>query len=161
MAKLRISTLDAFVGERIRERRCRLGLTQRQFGEKVGVTNKQVHKYERGINSVSAGRLYTIARVLDAPITYFYEGFAQGAPCSYPPRQRMVFGLLRFLGEISNEEHLKALSQVTRALADCGVEPTPPQRSIRRPARGTSNPRRSSSPATGRANTEPLTSVLK
>jgi transcriptional regulator with XRE-family HTH domain len=40
------------------------GLTQRQFGELIGVTQRQAHKYERGVNSISAGRLYVIAREL-------------------------------------------------------------------------------------------------
>ena len=34
-----------------------LGLTQQQLAEMIGVTYQQAHKYERGINRVSAGRL--------------------------------------------------------------------------------------------------------
>jgi transcriptional regulator with XRE-family HTH domain len=40
-----------------------LGLTQEQLGEMIGVSSQQAVKYEYGINSVSAGRLYEIARV--------------------------------------------------------------------------------------------------
>ena len=32
-----------------------LGLTQQQLAEMIGVTYQQAHKYERGINRVSAG----------------------------------------------------------------------------------------------------------
>ena len=32
-----------------------LGLTQQQLAELIGVTYQQAHKYERGINRVSAG----------------------------------------------------------------------------------------------------------
>ena len=72
--------IDDYVGARIRERRIMLGLTQQQFAEMIGVTYQQAHKYERGINRVSAGRLYEIARVLNAPITYFYEGVGDETP---------------------------------------------------------------------------------
>ena len=72
------AAIDDHVGSRIRERRIMLGLTQQQLAEMIGVTYQQAHKYERGINRVSAGRLFEIARALSAPITYFYEGIGEG-----------------------------------------------------------------------------------
>ena len=74
------AAIDDHVGARIRERRIMLGLTQQQLAELIGVTYQQAHKYERGINRVSAGRLFEIARVLNAPITYFYEGLGEEQP---------------------------------------------------------------------------------
>src|SRR5216684_341602 len=56
------AAIDDHVGGRIRERRIMLGLTQQQLAEMIGVTYQQAHKYERGINRVSAGRLFEIAR---------------------------------------------------------------------------------------------------
>src|SRR6516165_8858642 len=50
------AAIDDHVGARIRERRIMLGLTQQQLAEMIGVTYQQAHKYERGINRVSAGR---------------------------------------------------------------------------------------------------------
>src|SRR6202050_2419774 len=82
--------IDDFVGSRIRERRIMLGLTQQQLAEMIGVTYQQAHKYERGINRVSAGRLYEIARVLGTPITYFYHGLGDEAPLREQPHQRML-----------------------------------------------------------------------
>ena len=58
------AAIDDHVGSRIRERRIMLGLTQQQLAEMIGVTYQQAHKYERGINRVSAGRLFEIARAL-------------------------------------------------------------------------------------------------
>ena len=51
-----------------------LGLTQQQLADLIGVTYQQAHKYERGINRISAGRLYEIAQVLSVPIGYFFDG---------------------------------------------------------------------------------------
>ena len=73
-------SIDDHVGGQIRERRIMLGLTQQQLAAMIGVTYQQAHKYERGINRVSAGRLYEIARALSAPIGYFYEGIGQEGP---------------------------------------------------------------------------------
>ena len=54
--------IDRHVGARMRERRIMLGLTQQQMAELIGVTYKQAHKYEKGINRVAAGRLYSVAQ---------------------------------------------------------------------------------------------------
>ncbi len=94
-----------------------LGLTQQQLAEMIGVTYQQAHKYERGINRVSAGRLFEIARVLNAPITYFYEGLGEEGPRRAPPHQRMLLEIARNFCEIQNEKHQEAVSQLARALA--------------------------------------------
>src|SRR5881392_1278104 len=70
----RTQDVDRHVGARVRERRIMLGLTQQQLADLIGVTYQQAHKYERGINRVSAGRLFEVARVLSVPVSYFYEG---------------------------------------------------------------------------------------
>src|SRR5271156_3364828 len=111
------AAIDDHVGGRIRERRIMLGLTQQQLAEMIGVTYQQAHKYERGINRVSAGRLYEIARVLNAPITYFYEGIADDKPRAVPPPQRMLLEIARNFAEIQNEKHQEAVSQLARVLA--------------------------------------------
>ena len=51
--------------------------------------HQQAQKYERGINRVSAGRLFEIARALSTPITYFYEGIGEEGPRQITPHQRM------------------------------------------------------------------------
>src|SRR5271167_3595486 len=73
-ATSRTQDIDRHVGARVRERRIMLGLTQQQLADLIGVTYQQAHKYERGINRVSAGRLYEIAQVLSVPIGYFFDG---------------------------------------------------------------------------------------
>ncbi|MEQ9436263.1 helix-turn-helix domain-containing protein [Hyphomonas sp.] len=70
------SGIDRVVGQRVRWRRRELKLTQERLGELLNLTFQQVQKYEKGVNRVSAGRLFEIASVLGVPITYFYEGAA-------------------------------------------------------------------------------------
>jgi transcriptional regulator with XRE-family HTH domain len=112
------AAIDDHVGQRIRERRIMLGLTQQQLAELIGVTYQQAHKYERGINRVSAGRLFEIGRVLSVPITYFYEGLGdEGAPRQVSQRERMMLEIARNFAEITNERHQEAVSALARALA--------------------------------------------
>jgi transcriptional regulator with XRE-family HTH domain len=113
--------VDRHVGARIRERRIMLGLTQQQLADLIGVTYQQAHKYERGINRVSAGRLFEIARVLSVPIGYFYDGLdAEAEPRAANPRERMMLELARNFSEIRNERHQEAFSQLARALSGTG-----------------------------------------
>ncbi len=114
----RASSIDRHVGARIRDRRIMLGLSQQQMADMIGVTYQQAHKYERGINRISAGRLYEITRVLNVPITYFFEGLdAAEEDETMNPRQRMCLELARNFANISNQKHQEALSQLARALA--------------------------------------------
>ena len=94
-----------------------LGLTQQQLAELIGVTYQQAHKYERGINRVSAGRLFEVAQVLSVPVSYFFDGLDQESGRGISPRERMCLELARNFAEIQNEKHQEAVSQLARALA--------------------------------------------
>ena len=74
MTKLSRS-VDDFVGEKIRERRVMLGLTQENLAQHLGISYQQVQKYETAANRVSAGRLFEISKVLEAPISFFFDQF--------------------------------------------------------------------------------------
>jgi DNA-binding XRE family transcriptional regulator len=80
----RANAADRHVGARIRERRVMMGLSQQQLARMVGVTYQQAHKYERGLNRISAGRLFEIAQVLDVPVSFFFEGLARRATSRKP-----------------------------------------------------------------------------
>ena len=71
--------VDLHVGARIKLRRALLGLSQEKLGERLGLTFQQVQKYERGLNRVSASRLHDLGRVLDVPVSFFFDGMAAGA----------------------------------------------------------------------------------
>lgn len=66
--------MDKHVGHRLRLRRSLMGISQDKMAECAGVTFQQVQKYERGLNRISASRLYQFSKFLQVPITYFYEG---------------------------------------------------------------------------------------
>src|ERR1700745_783743 len=111
------AAIDDHVGSRIRERRIMLGLTQQQLAVMIGVTYQQAHKYERGLNRVSAGRLFESGRAWSGLITYFYEGSGEEGRRQIMPHQRMQLEIARNFAEIRNEKHQEAVSQLARTLA--------------------------------------------
>lgn len=68
-----IGPIDVHVGARIAARRKLLQLSQKELAEKLGITFQQVQKYEKGVNRIGAGRLYSIANILGVDIAYFYD----------------------------------------------------------------------------------------
>lgn len=65
--------VDVHVGQRLRQRRVLVGLSQEKLARMVGITFQQVQKYERGANRIVASRLYQLAKVLDVPVSYFFD----------------------------------------------------------------------------------------
>lgn len=66
--------IDIHVGARVKMLRRRTGISQRILANSLGLTFQQVQKYEQGTNRVSASKLYEIARFLEIPVTFFFEG---------------------------------------------------------------------------------------
>jgi transcriptional regulator with XRE-family HTH domain len=79
----RPSPIDVHVGSRIRLRRTLLGMSQERLGEALGLTFQQVQKYERGVNRVGASRLFDLSRVLDVPISFFFDDMPESLTSAY------------------------------------------------------------------------------
>ena len=71
--------IDIHVGARVSLRRHLLGLTLQTLAKAVGTTYQQIQKYERGVNRVSASRLFNLGRALDVPVSFFFEDFSPEA----------------------------------------------------------------------------------
>ncbi len=67
------SPVDVYVGARVRMRRTLLGMSQEKLGRALGLTFQQIQKYERGVNRIGAGRLFNLSRILDVPVSFFFE----------------------------------------------------------------------------------------
>ncbi len=113
----RAQDVDRHVGARMRERRIMLGLTQQQMAELIGVTYQQAHKYEKGINRIAAGRLYTIAHALGVDVSYFFEGMDNDRDFKPTPQQRMLLDLARNFISLPSRKHQEAICSLARALA--------------------------------------------
>ncbi len=82
--------IDVHVGARVRLRRTLLGMSQEKLGEALGLTFQQVQKYERGANRVGASRLFDLARVLDVPVSFFFDDMTSEVEQLSP---RLISGL--------------------------------------------------------------------
>ena len=109
---------DRYVGARMRERRIMLGLTQQQMAELIGVTYQQAHKYEKGINRIAAGRLYTIAQALGVEVSYFFSGMNDDRAFKPTPQQRMLLELARNFIAMPSRKHQEAICNLARALSN-------------------------------------------
>lgn len=67
-AEARPEPVDVIVGARIAARRRELGLSQSDLARALSITFQQVQKYERGVNRVSASKLWATARFLRLPV---------------------------------------------------------------------------------------------
>ena len=84
--------VDMHVGRRMRQRRTLLGMSQTKVGDAVGLTFQQIQKYERGSNRIGSSRLYEFAKVLDVPVSYFFDEMPSNALSGRPMSGRKGFG---------------------------------------------------------------------
>lgn len=121
--------VDVHVGSRVRLRRTLLGMSQEKLGDAIGLTFQQVQKYERGANRVGASRLYDLSRVLDVPVSYFFEELGDAGPSgstteqntesyqSNPMMKRETLELVRAYLRISDPQIKRRLFELAKALA--------------------------------------------
>ena len=130
--------VDVHVGSRVRMRRTLLGMSQEKLGDALGLTFQQVQKYERGANRVGASRLFEISRVLDVPVSFFFEemsdetaaldqGQRGAAEASEeferdPLTKRETLELVRAYYRITDPRVRKRLFELTKAIGAGGDE---------------------------------------
>ena len=66
----------------------------RKLGHAVGLTFQQIQKYEHGSNRIASSRLFEFAKVLDVPVSYFFDEMPANALSGRPMsgRGRKGFG---------------------------------------------------------------------
>ncbi len=138
MAKPKIGRsrpVDVHVGSRLRSRRKKLGLSRGKLGAAIELTSQQVQKYERGSNRIGASRLYQLSKVLDVPVSYFFDdmppeiaqtgqrrpfGFSESEAAVYDVdtlAKRETIELVRAYYRIKNEKVRKRVYQLAKTLA--------------------------------------------
>lgn len=128
--------VDIHVGARVRLRRTLLGMSQEKLGEAVGLTFQQIQKYERGANRIGASRLWEFSRILDVPVSFFFDdmpdtirdaekarvaGFAEKyqAPLEPDPMaRRETLELVRAYYRIDEASVRKRLFELTKSIAN-------------------------------------------
>jgi transcriptional regulator with XRE-family HTH domain len=104
-SKSSTADLESQIGERIRLRRIRAGVSQENLGKRLGITFQQIQKYEKGTNRVSAGRLLKIAEALECEVMDFFEGLR-------PNRTKAAEEFSKFLATKEGIEIVEAMSRI-------------------------------------------------
>lgn len=113
--------LDTHIGKRLRQRRKILGLSQDGLGKTIGVTFQQIQKYERGVNSINAHRLYDLALALGVVPAFFYEGYGSEEPPIEPaPISSEGTRLLQDFFDIPSAKVRRSIAVLVRDVAKGG-----------------------------------------
>ena len=130
--------IDVHVGSRVRVRRTLLGMSQAKLGAALGLTFQQIQKYERGANRIGSSRLYELSKVLDVPVSFFFDdmppevaGGFPGLPAGMTEVQsaayeadtlakRETLELVRAYYRIKNEKVRKRVFELAKAIAKAG-----------------------------------------
>jgi len=67
------------LGFRIRQARCLNKLSQKDLGERIGVTHQTIYRYEAGEIHMSPESIFICAKALNKPVGYFF-----GEDCQQP-----------------------------------------------------------------------------
>ena len=100
---------------RVRAMRLEKGMSQGKLCDQLGVTFQQIQKYEKGTNRMGASRLHHIARVLDVPIEFFYEGASSDQGSNGPI---MVDGQSRYMTDFLATSEGLELARAFMAISD-------------------------------------------
>ncbi len=120
--------IDVHLANRLRLIRAQCNVTQYELGELIGVTFQQIQKYESALNKISASRLYEICRVLNKPISSFFENIVidkdyynfdfiaeEKVEHDDKKRNKKIINLIKVFNKIEDEElRLSIISLVDR-----------------------------------------------
>ena len=128
--------VDVHVGRRVRQRRTMLGMSQSKLADALGLTFQQVQKNETGMNRIGSSRLFELSKVLDVPVSFFFDdmppevsGERRGRPVGMSKAQdaayeadtlakRETLELVRAYYRIKNDKARKRLFELVKAAAE-------------------------------------------
>ncbi|MCK6442319.1 helix-turn-helix domain-containing protein [Elstera cyanobacteriorum] len=125
--------IDIHVGSRVKLRRTLLGMSQDKLGEAIGLTFQQVQKYERGANRIGASRLFELSKVLDVPVSFFFDdmpaatsggpvpGIAAASAGEPDLAKREILELARAFDRIKDGKVRKSVLELTKSLGRAEV----------------------------------------
>ncbi len=107
------------IGQRIKDRRRELKMSQEALSEYIGVTYQQIQRYENGTNRVNIEYLQLLTMALKVPFSYFFEDKLKNATEKHPnylPEDE--YRLLRIYRKIEKDDYKKMIYQITKLAAE-------------------------------------------
>ena len=76
-ATIGASSIDMFIGSRVRVKRTSRGMTQQEFSELLDIDCDTLDTHETGAERINARLLFQIAKLLDVRPDYFFRGYTK------------------------------------------------------------------------------------
>lgn len=121
------------IGQRIRDRRERLGLGQTELADRVGISKQTLYKYENGIiTNIPSDKIEAISKVLNSSPGYLmgwsdnidYVVMAEDTPTSgnLTPNEQIIIERYRSIPDDKKSEFLGQIFAYSEALMKGGSE---------------------------------------
>lgn len=98
--------IDRAIGARLCELRKEVGLTQEELAKKISISFQQLQKYEKGVNRISAAKLYVIVKELNLKQGDFFSSVSEKLHNQQLSDNAPNFGLIE---SVSDEEKLNII----------------------------------------------------
>lgn len=109
--------IDRLVAVTVDQLRISRGITTTQLGDACGVSFQQIGKYLKGVNRLSVGRLYQMAKLLNKPVSYFFDCAASDV-ITESPSQRQAMVVSRDFQRIKNQGTKDRIAALIKDLAE-------------------------------------------
>jgi transcriptional regulator with XRE-family HTH domain len=104
------------IGARVRDGRLAAGMTQQEVAACLGISYQQMQKYEAGVNSIPASRLYLFSRMFDMPLTFFFEVPFAADQLEFDSREGRT--LARIFSQIDDPQKRRHMLALVKTLSE-------------------------------------------
>lgn len=110
--------IDTQIRERLRKQRLVCGFSQRELGERMGISFQLIQRYESGDIRVTMDRLHELAKALSVDISYFFTKISESRIMSdiADIGSEEISRLVREYRKIKDETLCNIVHSVIRAL---------------------------------------------
>lgn len=108
---------NVLLGQRLRQRRKLLGLSQVDFSRQLGITFQQLQKYENGQNRISAASLFELCRANDIDIATLYREVTDAEPGSIGSIDADLEKLISSYTKIADPRLRKTIRDLVQTMA--------------------------------------------
>lgn len=109
MTNKQLQKIDEHVGRQLRTARNLRGQTQGAVAEYIRLSFQQVQKYENAGDRMSASRMYQVAKFLDLPPSFFFDGLPLTDQKPLPSLDNEQATLIRHYNALTKKQRKDAL----------------------------------------------------
>jgi CheY-like chemotaxis protein len=72
-----IDNIDKYVAKKLKYYRLKFNWPLKKLADDLGVSLQQMHRYEQGVNKISAGLLYKLSKIFKIDLACFFDSFEE------------------------------------------------------------------------------------